>query len=301
MSSRMIKSGMPAIAAVLLASTSPAQTTTYTGSNGTNGDNWSNPARWSAGVPSGSTSAIIPASKQTSTDGGTATAYTGDLTMGTNSYLGIGWVNPRHLADFNGLGTPGSTTIFMHTGSFIHIRAGNNNGSAAQILPAIQLEGNAGMRLNSSTEPPEDFDFAHGINGPYRFTMYGKGNQDARLTASNSFEELVIDSSEGSWDVLANAADSLNGNVTVKAFNGGPAGDLIVNSSQAFSDETILKLNGTNPVTLITMNVEDRVFELWINDVQIDDGEYTNTETWLSGSGTLIVKGPPAGMVIQLY
>jgi len=272
--------------------------TTFTGPNKTNGDNWNVPGNWDVAIPSGALSAVILADKQVTSDGGSAGPYTGDLTIGTSAFLQIGWVNPRHQADFNALGTPGTSTIFMQDGCELRFRAGNNNGGSATVIPAITLQGDVNITLNTSTEPSEDFDFAHGINGPHTLTLKGKGNQDARLTAANSFNELIITSTEGSYDVFANATLSLDGDVTVEAYNGGPAADLTINANNAIADTATLALNGSTSSTLITMNFDDTVGFLTINGFPRLAGTYgasgsgaTYEVPWISGTGILTVSG----------
>lgn len=271
-------------------------TTTFTGPNKTNGDNWNVPGNWDVGVPSGSINVAIPASKQVTADNGTAVLYTGDLTIA--GYLQIGFTSAggRHLADFNALGTPGTTTIHMQTGGSLVFRAGTYNPSVT--IPAIALDGNASLTLSTSTEPVSNFDFPHGINGPHTLTLKGKSNQDALLSASNTFGELIITSTEGSYDVFAKAANSLNGNVTLQAAAGLPAAKLFIDVADSISNTGTLALNGSTSVVLITMNANDSVGELKVNNFQYPAGTYgrvgspgapTNQVAWIAGDSVLTV------------
>ena len=279
---------------------SVADTTTFTGPNRTNGDNWSVPGNWDLGIPSGVLNAVIPTGKQVTSDGGSAQAYSGNLTIGTNAYLQIGWVNPRHEEDFNALGTPVSTTVFMQDGSHLHFRAGS---WGTVDIPAIELQGNASLTMNTSTEPASNYRFPYGINGPHTFTLKGKGNQDALLTTSNTLSELVFTSTEGSYDVFAEAELSLNGDVTVDVYNGLPAADLTINATNAIADTATLGLNGSASVTLLTMNADDTVSSLTVSDFPFPAGTYGRVGTpatadyevnWLAGDSVLTVSSAPA-------
>jgi hypothetical protein len=268
---------------------SVADTTTFTGPNKTNGDNWNVPGNWDLGIPAGVLSAVIPTGKQVTSDGGSAQVYSGNLTVGTNAYLQVGWVNPRHEDDFNALGTPGTTTISMQDGSHLHFRAGS---WGTVDIPAIELQGNASLTMNTSTEPASNYRFPYGINGPHTFTLKGKGNQDALLTTSNTFNELIIISTEGSYDVFAGAELSLNGDVTVEAYSGLPAADLSIDATNAMADTATLAINGSTASALLTMNAADTVSNLWVNGYQCPAGAYDGSRTWVSGSGTLTVLAP---------
>ncbi len=275
-------------------------TTTISGTAGGN-NSWNTTANWDCGVPSGSLNAVIGSGVAAKVDGGTAPAYAGNLTLQNNATLQVGWANPRHAEDFNALGTPGTTTIFMQDASSILLRAGDHAG--VRTIPAIELEGDARITLNTSTEPSENFEFAFGIRGPHSMTLKGKGNQDALLTASNSFSELILTSTEGSYDVFANAEFSLNGNVTVEGYNGGPAADLTIAASNAMADSATLALNGSTAGTLLTMNADDTVGQLTVNSFSFPTGTYgrvgipatvDHEQDWIAGDGVLTVSSAPA-------
>jgi hypothetical protein len=101
---------------------------------------------WEDGVvPSGTDSAVVApgvAAKAYSATNSTP-AYSGGLTLSTNSSLQIGFVNPQQSNDVNALGTG---TITMNTGSSILLRR-----AATVTLPPIVLAGNASIDLSPST------------------------------------------------------------------------------------------------------------------------------------------------------
>lgn len=278
----------------------PAEDTTISGTAGGN-NSWNTLENWDKGFPDGSQGAIIASGVSAKTDTGNTPVYTGDLTIGSNAYLQIGWVNPRHVEDFNALGTPGTSTIFMQDGSSILFRAGDHAGN--RVIPAIVMQGDVTITLNTSTEPSENFDFAYGIDGPHALTLFGKGNQHANLTAANSFDELILTNSQGSYDVFASAELSLNGNVTVSARDGAVCADLTIDAENAISDTATLALSGSESSALIAMNADDQVLYCLVNGVQQLDGTYGSSgngsvdypKDWIAGSYILTVQGPPKG------
>ena len=277
---------------------SNAQTTTYVGPNKTNGDNWNNASHWDNGIPSGNLNVAIPEGKQVHTDQGTAVPYSGDLTMGDGSQLSIGWVNPRHAADANALGTPGVTTVNTGDGVTIVGRL----GTGSPVFPALALNGDLLFISNTSTEPPVNWEFAHGISGTGTLTIQGKGNKFVNFSAPGTFDEIIFKNTEGSFDSFITAAGALNGNVTIESRDGtNPDVDLSINAADAISDSATLALNGANTATLITMNSDDTVSSLTVNGSSFPAGTYgglTSTAdqpvSWIGGTGILTVSNAPS-------
>ncbi|MCH7228726.1 Ig-like domain-containing protein [Haloferula sp. A504] len=270
----------------------------------TTGDSWSDPDSWTVAVPRDEINVEIFATKSATSDGGLADPYTGDLFLGSASLLQIGYQSPRYQEDFNALGTPGETTIFMLSDSELRFRAGDNNGASPTVIPGIELLGDARITMNEGSEPAEDFEFAHGFNGPHRLDLRGNGGQDALLTAPNTFSELVISGNGGAFDVFAQATGSLGGNVTIKSFNGGPAANLFINAADAIDDSAAVALNGDTGSTLITMSADDSVNTLTINSFPYPAGTYgrvgtpatvDNEVTWIAGDQVLTVLSDTGG------
>ena len=86
----------------------------------------------------------------------------------------------------NALGTAGSTVITMGEGSTLWMR-----GSYSPAVPQITLQGDVLFIIGSSTSGSPTPDFGHGITGPYKVTVSGKGGAAMNLHAPNSFASLV--------------------------------------------------------------------------------------------------------------
>ena len=282
-----------AIASTIVTLTQP--TTTFTAASGT----WNTAANWDAGVPTGAIDVVIPSSKYVEAYSATTPTYTGNLTLNTNSTLQIGRFAPKYTQDYNALGTPGSTTIYMYDGSFINIR---NGGTPS--IPAIQLMGNATISMGQSTEPSASPTFGYGINGPYTLTLQGKGGCNAYLTHANTFGALVADPLWGNnYYIYANAAGSLGGDVTIKPYpsTNTVCANLIIGALDAMADTATLTLNGPASATKLTMNQSDTIAKLVVDGVQQPAGTYGKTGasadyqvSWLAGNGILTVVGAPS-------
>ena len=188
----------------------------------------------------------------------------------------------------------------MGADSLIVLRPGNHG---TVDLPEIVLEGNALITYNSSTEPKSDYRHAYGINGNYEFEMRGQSSQFVYLTATNTVNRFILGRQGHSWRLRADVELALNGDVTVLSAGADPpepAADLILNAANAISPSATLELNGSDSNTLVTVNADNTVFGLFINGVQQPDGIYDSSESWLSGSGSLTVKGPPQATLLIL-
>ena len=123
-------------------------TTTYIGGNSTKNESWNIEGNWDSGIPTGPIDAIIPAGKYVTVLSASTPTYTGDLTINENATLQIGYIKETHFPQaVNALGTPGSTTIHMYAGTLI-----NNRLPGTLTVPAIELHGDATVRLGSSTK-----------------------------------------------------------------------------------------------------------------------------------------------------
>jgi autotransporter-associated beta strand protein len=273
----------------------------YIGPNSSNQDRWNTTANWDLNtIPAGAMSAVIPEGKLATAWNDVTPTYIGDLTIGTNATVGIGWTTIR-VGSYNALGTPGFTTIHMHQGAHINTRMGST-----PTIPAIQLHGDAAYTLGSSTQPSADPTFAYGIRGPHTFTLRGKGGGDYYLPTSNSFAALVADPINGNnFNIHANVTGSLgSGDVTVRASpgSGTVTANLIINATNAMADTALLTLNGPNSGTKLTMNADDIIGGLVVDGRLQPAGTYgatsnSNVEhsvSWLAGEGILTVPEAPA-------
>jgi len=278
--------------------------TTYTGPAGRyDRDTWNTAANWSAGIPSASQSAVIEAGRYASVtkqvSGVDTPAYTGDLTLEADADLEIG--SGSVATDYNVLGTPGTSTIFMYPGSFMTIRAGGS-----PIFPAVQLEGDAGLNVGTSTNPSSDPRFDHGISGPYTLSFWGKAGCDVYLTASNNFSALTTGYdpwTSGGFNIWAQATNSLPQTVTMDVNAGGAnTALLIIDSDDAMPDTGALTLNG-NSATKLTMNADDTIGSLNVNGFPFPTGTHGRVSTpatvdyewsWIAGDGVLTVTSAPS-------
>lgn len=262
-----------------------------------NNERWNNTVSWdTATVPSGLVDVLIPANKFIPCLSAATPNYTGNLTIGANSQLSIGWTTSSLLAA-NSLGTPGSSVITMDSGSSINFRIGGT-----PIVPAIALIGNASVILGSSTQTGAQASFNHPITGAYRLSFFGNstGSCVANLNAPNSFNEIYTAGGpyvDGGVTIQGNAPGSLGtGNVTLTALGGGGnSGLLVINAPNSMADGATLSMDG-NTALKITMNANDTIARIVINGVQLPAGTYgsststaTFKQTWMAGNAVLTV------------
>jgi len=271
---------------------------TYTGPNANRASNdWNKAVNWSpASIPSGMVDVSIPASKSPQASDATTPEYTGNLYLGANAELQIGWTDTM-LQSYNAFGTPGISTIHMATGSSINMRIGGT-----PIIPAIQLAGNASFTLGSSTGGGAQAGFNYPITGAYRVNFWGNstGSCVANLNAPNTFNEIYTAGGpyvDGGVTIVGNATGSLGtGNLTLTALGGGGnSGVVIINAANAMADSATLSMSG-NTTTKITMNANDTISRLVINGVQMPAGTYGGSassaafkQTWMAGTAVLTV------------
>lgn len=264
-----------ALALVAMAQLAPAADTTITGTTGGN-DSWNTAVNWSAGVPTGAMNAVIAANVTAKVENAVVPTYTGSLTLNTNSLLQIAFTT-NNAQDINALGTVGSTIIHMNAGSLLNLRTSQ---PASYNIPAIQLLGNATIKLGESTQGGSGRTFAGGISGPYSLTLQSNGGKTAYLTVANTIGELVADGFWGTgWTVRADAAGSLGGNVTIKAYpvTNVISANLIINAANVMADTATLTLNGPASATKLTMNQSDTIGGLVVDGVRQPAGTYGKT------------------------
>lgn len=276
--------------------------TVYTGPSGTGGtDRWNVNGNWDNEVPSGTLSAIIPDAESFFTVAVTSAstpAYTGDLTLGDNVSLQIGWVNGSQFAAcYNALGTPGSTTIHMGENSRILNR--NWRGGRDWTVPAVVLNGNAAFRLKDSTEQSTNPTFDYPVTGSHTLRIQQPGN--ATFNVANSFDGLIVE--QGST-VATTAAGTLGiGNVTINDNS-----RLTIGAEDSVADSATLSLSGT-VTNQLTLNVDETVALLTVDGFPRPAGTYGRGNTpatvdfevsWMGGDSVLTVTNEPVGTTVNL-
>ncbi len=189
--------------------------------------------------------------------------------MGTNARLNLGWTTGIP-SSYNALGTPGQTTIFMASGSFINSRTGGTNK-----VPRIVMSGPAKYSMSQSTQAGSQPTFGHGILGNYTFSLVGKKDCKAYLTSINSFSELLCTSESGdNYFIYAQCYNSLSGDVTIQASGGVICANLVIDVPDAMADNATLSLFGTarSPTNgaaarRLEMNANDTIARLLIDGV----------------------------------
>ncbi len=111
------------------------------------------------------------------------------------------------------------------------------------------------------------------------------------------------------WNLHAKLAGSLGtGNVTINPRSDGRSASLYLDADDAMVDTATLTLNGSpgqggfsgNGSDYVILNADDTIAALYVYGVQQPEGTYTNSETWISGSGTLTVANP-VGPIVTNY
>jgi len=69
-------------------------------------------------------------------------------------------------------------------------------------------------------------------------------------------------------------------------------------TSDVIDDLAALYIEGTGKLNLGSS--DEAVFKCYVDGVQQADGVYTSAESWLLGTGSLTVYGPPSGTVVTL-
>ena len=244
---------------------------TFVGANKDNADNWNVAANWNpSGIPTGATSVVIPAAKKATSNSTTTPRFEGNLTLGAGAYLGAGY-GANSINNYNALGTPGSTTIYMGAGSWISFR-----DNFSPVIPAIQLQGNAEITMGSSTAAGTDLVFNYPITGAYNLTLGGKSDSTATLNAANSFARLILSAQWGSgYTINANVPGALCGDLTVPANSSGTiTANLVLAAANAISNNATLTLNGPASSKKLKITAPNTVAKLILDGVQQPAGTY---------------------------
>jgi hypothetical protein len=264
----------------------PAQTT-LTGTAGAS-DSWNDLTNWDAGVPSGSIDAIVGGGVWAQVNNAATAAYFGSLTLNVNSTLTMAGATGSENAVWSVSG------ITMNAGSEIQVNMNVNVN-----FPAITLLGDAKL---SSLFGASDWqtDNYSAITGAHTLTLAHFNGHTINLTAANGFSELIADTVDR-WNLHAKVAGSLGtGNVTINPRSDGRSASLYLDADDAMVDTATLTLNGSpgqggfsgNGSDYVILNADDTIAALYVYGVQQPEGAYTNSETWISGSGTLTVANP---------
>ncbi len=292
----MKKTTLPLFAALFVGvHAAIAETTTYIGPNGNQADRWNVSGNWSGGeVPTGSVDIVIPAGKTATAWDDATPLYSGNLSIGADARLQLGWTTPRP-GSINALGFPGSTIITMKQGSLINSRTGGSF-----MMPEILLTGDATVSLGTSTQVPSQGIFNHPILGPFNFTLRtNAAGGGAELNAPNTFTSMVVQGSAGRGQQMnpfeANVAGALgHGDVTtIGSSDNNRSPQIQFNAPDVMAITGKLTLNGGgasgNGNNRILMNHSSTIGGLVLDETPMPPGVYTNAEPWLDGPGTLTV------------
>jgi len=265
--------------------------TTITGTAG-GGDSWNDPTNWDAGVPTGAIDAIIANGVFAQVSNASTPLYFGSLTLSANSILKMHCISGGPGC---GLGSEnavdGVSVIFMNAGSEIQV-----NMNVDVSFPPITLLGDAKLSslFGASDWQTDSYD---AITGAFTLTMVHFNGHTVELYAASDFSELILDTLDR-WNLHAKAAGSLGtGNVTINPRADGRSASLYIDTADALADSATLTLNGSagqggfsgDGSDYLVMNADDTIAALYVYGVQLPAGSYTDSEPWLSGTGTLTV------------
>ena len=268
-------------------------TNTITGTTGGD-DAWNTAGNWSGNVvPFGVQAAVISAGLTAKVQSDSTPTYSGGLTFLSNAKLQVGWTT-SYANSKNALGTG---MITMHDGSQVISRAGLGTYTFNQ---PFYMAGNGLIWAGISTANHNTTKtLAGGISGPGKLTWNGVNGTWGIITTANP-----------SWTGGFETADPQNQRhrFRVSANGGFGTGDVAINNNcslyitsgltDAIDDGAALTLNGvpsSDAGTKLVLDGSDTVNELWIDGVQKPANTYDNTESWVSGAGTLTVLTSPPG------
>ncbi len=255
-------------------------------------DTWNNPDNWEGGIiPSGTRAAVVAATIAASVDNDATQSYSGGLLLEEGASLTIGFT-ALCAANANALGTG---PITLREGSVIVGRAGLKGYDFFQ---GIVLEGDATIWAGQSTANHWTVDtFSGGIRGAGELTYNGVlGAWFVFNTANPSWTGgFQTGDPQGQLHNVEARADgcfgtghvSINNNCTLVIASG---------LSDTIDDAAALTLNGaqsSGEAGKLVLNSSETVGALFIDDVQQPAGQYTNSQSWLSGDGTLTVLTGP--------
>ncbi|BCX46294.1 VonWillebr and factor type A [Haloferula helveola] len=294
----------------------PGALATYVGPNSTGGQNtWNTAGNWDiAAVPAGTVGAIVPSGAYVVAWDDATPAYTGDLTMESNSTIQIGWTTNRPNS-YNALGTAGQTTITMGAGALVKGRTQTN-----VTVPEVELLGDATFSAGESTQTPANFTFANPITGAHQFTLQSNtstGNHS--FGAANTFDGLVVSTIAGrggnAGTVTGSVAGAFGvGDVTLSPVNSTDRRmhKLEFDASGAIAATATLNIfgegpNGTSNASL-RMDADNTVQFLNKEGFAYPAGTYgrvgspgapDNEVSWIEGDAVLTVTGAPADVVVN--
>ena len=273
-------------------------TTRYTGPEGRfNRDYWNIADYWSAGVPSGTLNAIIPAGKYASGQSD-AVPYSGNLTLENNAIIELGQGNNATLVNMLGGGT-----ITLNEGSRIYMR---NKPSSTHANPLV-VAANSELRIGLSTSAHHtNRTWTGEISGSGLLSVYTTNNQKLFLSGDNSSWTGGFIAGDG---LSANKSSTIEGDAT-NSLGSGPItiGDgvtLAIDAADAtVGTDSTLSVSG-NPSSReggkkLKMNANDSIGILYIDGSAQPTGTYGAVDSgadyefsWISGSGLLTVTQIP--------
>jgi hypothetical protein len=189
----------------------------------------------------------------------------------------------------------------MNSGSVIIARTDLGNYTFTQpfVLSGNATNWGAISTANSNTTKT----FAAGVSGPGKLTFNG---------ANNCW--FVFNTDNAAWTGGFQSSDPENERHQVRAAANGAfgTGDVAINNncslhiqgglSDTIHDGAALVLAGASSTTLaskLVLDSNETVHQLWVDGVQQPAGTYTNTQSWLSGSGVLtVIRGPAVPTLI---
>jgi uncharacterized protein (TIGR03382 family) len=288
-----------AIAAIALTAAS-AHAITYTMTATADGPNpeglsgqaqhndWNNPANWSGGVvPSGAVDAVVGANLFAEAWSNSTPAYSGSLTLSTNSTLQLGWTTSQP----NSINALGGAGITLNSGSQLRLRMPAPNPI---MLPDIMIAGDASIDLSPSTSAHHTTRLVNGVDGIGALTVIGNNNNTLNLDMANpSWSGGFIADAVDGWRVQAEAAGAFGtGDVEI---NFRPAGDrgvsLQIDAADVIDDMAMLSVNGPRDqrkASKLILNAGDEVVGAFILD-----GVDLGIGTWDASSGLLDSIGNP--------
>ncbi|MHC4745240.1 MAG: hypothetical protein ACYS8Z_25275, partial [Planctomycetota bacterium] len=262
-----------------------AQATTITGNAGGD-DSWNTAANWDAGVPTGAVDAVVGDGVLAQVNNASTPLYTGTLTLNANSTLKIAGAAGSENA------VEGASAIIMKAGSLIQLNVNTNID-----FPPITLAGNATLSSLFGASDHQTDNYGP-ITGAYTLTMDHFNNHNSNLNAANSFSQLICNTTDR-YKVFARAAGSLGtGDVIINPRSSdGRSASLYIDAENAMADTATLYLNGTagqggysgSGSDYLIMNADDTIAGLFVYGIEQPPGNYTSSESWLQGSGTLRV------------
>ena len=217
--------------------------------------------------------------------------YSGSLTVESGAVLTMAGATGSEYAVNNIAG------ITMQPLSRIELNVG-----ASTSFPPITLLGNASLATLFGASDWEH-SYYDTISGPHTLTLHHFNGHNVHLTQPNSFSALVLDTLDR-WRCYAEVAGSLGlGDVIINPRADGRSASLHIEASDAMSTDASLFMNGSpgqggftgDGSDYLVMNANLTIGALMVYGVPKPSGTYTNTEPWLSGSGTLTVQAPAIG------